>query len=47
MNLQETGAPLRILGGGAVLWLGISLLATRLQDVAMMYVDELESISRL
>ncbi|WP_342375622.1 flagellar biosynthetic protein FliR [Myxococcus stipitatus] len=30
MNLQELGAPLRILGGGVVLWLGIGLLCERL-----------------
>lgn len=30
MNLQELGAPLRILGGGVVLWLGVGLLCERL-----------------
>jgi type III secretion protein T len=30
VNLQEVGAPLRILGGGAVLWLGIGVLCERL-----------------
>lgn len=30
MNLQETSAPLRILGGGAVLWLTVGLLSDRL-----------------
>ncbi|MHB8872743.1 MAG: EscT/YscT/HrcT family type III secretion system export apparatus protein [Myxococcaceae bacterium] len=30
MNLQEVGAPLRIIGGGAVLWLGIGILCDRL-----------------
>lgn len=30
INLQEVGAPLRILGGGALLWLGIGLLCERL-----------------
>ncbi|MDY7228617.1 EscT/YscT/HrcT family type III secretion system export apparatus protein [Hyalangium rubrum] len=30
MNLQELGAPLRILGGGAILWLGIGVLCERL-----------------
>nr|WP_223646830.1 flagellar biosynthetic protein FliR [Corallococcus sp. EGB] len=29
-NLQEMGAPLRILGGGALLWLGVGLLCERL-----------------
>ncbi|MCP3162653.1 EscT/YscT/HrcT family type III secretion system export apparatus protein [Myxococcus qinghaiensis] len=30
VNLQELGAPLRILGGGVVLWLGIGVLCERL-----------------
>ena len=30
MNLQEVGAPLRILGGGAVIWLSVGLLSERL-----------------
>ena len=30
VNLQESGAPLRILGGGALLWLGVGLLCERL-----------------
>jgi type III secretion protein T len=30
MNLQEAGAPLRILGGGAVVWLALGLLSERL-----------------
>lgn len=30
MNLQEVGAPLRILGGGALLWLGTGVLCERL-----------------
>lgn len=30
INLQEVGAPLRILGGGALLWLGVGLLCERL-----------------
>ena len=30
MNLQEVGAPLRIIGGGAVVWLGIGILCDRL-----------------
>jgi flagellar biosynthesis protein FliR len=34
MNLQETGAPLRILGGGAVVWLAVGLFAARLQEFA-------------
>jgi flagellar biosynthesis protein FliR len=47
MNLQETGAPLRILGGGAVLWLMVGLLASRLQDFALTHADELHSLSFL
>jgi type III secretory pathway component EscT len=30
LALQEVGAPLRILGGGAVLWLGVGALSARL-----------------
>ncbi len=30
VNLQDVGAPLRILGGGALLWLGVGLLCERL-----------------
>ncbi|RKH41330.1 EscT/YscT/HrcT family type III secretion system export apparatus protein [Corallococcus sicarius] len=30
VNLQELGVPLRILGGGALLWLGVGLLCERL-----------------
>jgi flagellar biosynthesis protein FliR len=30
VNLQELGAPLRILGGGALLWLGVGVLCERL-----------------
>jgi len=35
MNLQETGAPLRILGGGAVLWLMVGLVLDRLLATAV------------
>lgn len=45
MNLQETGAPLRILGGGAVVWLMIGVIAARLQDFAMHHADEMTSLS--
>jgi type III secretion protein T len=30
VNLQEVGAPLRILGGGVLLWLGVGLFCERL-----------------
>lgn len=30
MNLQDVGAPMRILGGGAVLWLSIGIVSDRL-----------------
>jgi type III secretion protein T len=39
MNLQETGTPLRILAGGAVLWLSIGLVAAHLQDFALANVE--------
>lgn len=47
MNLQEVGAPLRILGGGAVLWLMVGLIAARLQDFALAHADALQSLSVL
>jgi flagellar biosynthetic protein FliR/type III secretion protein T len=47
MNLQETGAPLRILGGGAVLWLMVGLVAARLQDFGTAQADALDTVSRL
>lgn len=47
LNLQETGAPLRILGGGAALWLMVGLIASRLQDFAMSHTEELRSLSLL
>ncbi len=34
MNLQEVGAPLKILGGGAVAWLMVGLVAARLETMA-------------
>lgn len=40
MNLQETGAPLRILGGGAVVWLAVGLFAARLQEFATVMPTE-------
>lgn len=40
MNMQETSAPLRILGGGAVLWLTVGFIASRLQEFALSQVDE-------
>lgn len=47
MNLQDTGAPLRILGGGAVLWLAVGLIAARLQDFGLQQADALDTVSRL
>jgi flagellar biosynthesis protein FliR len=47
MNLQDTGAPLRILGGGAVVWLAIGLFATRLQDFAAGTPDALRLVLEL
>lgn len=44
MNLQETGAPLRILGGGAVIWLMVGVVASRLQDFGLTHADELISL---
>jgi type III secretion protein T len=47
MSLQEPATPLRILAGGALLWLTIGLLAARLQDFAAGQFDTLETVSRL
>lgn len=44
MNLQDTGAPLRILGGGAVIWLAVGLFAARLQDFATGTPDALRMV---
>jgi type III secretion protein T len=40
MNLQDAGAPLRVLGGGALVWLAIGLFAARLQDLASSVTTE-------
>ena len=45
MNLQDTGAPMRILGGGAVLWLLVGVIAARLQDFGLTHADELLPLS--
>ncbi len=47
LNLQETGAPLRILGGGAALWLGLGLVAERLLELFAAQGPALEALSRL
>jgi hypothetical protein len=44
MNLQDAGAPVRILGGGAVLWLAIGLFANRLQEYASGTPDALRLV---
>jgi type III secretion protein T len=41
MNLQEVGSPIRILGGGAIVWLGIGVFSQRVQVFAL---DAIESI---
>ena len=43
--VTRTGAPLRILGGGAVLWLLIAAIAARLQDFGLTHADELLLLS--
>lgn len=47
MNLQDTGAPLRILGGGAVLWLTVGLLSERLLEVATSTPEALRVVLEL
>lgn len=47
MNLQDVGAPLRIAGGGAVLWLAVGLFASRLEDAAMLTPEALRALTSL
>ncbi|MDP3234679.1 MAG: flagellar biosynthetic protein FliR [Myxococcales bacterium] len=47
MNLQDTGAPLRILGGGAVLWLMVGVVADRLLAAVAASPDELITVLEL
>lgn len=44
LNLQEVGAPLRILGGGALLWLCLGILANRLVVFAAATPDALRAV---
>lgn len=44
MNLQDTGAPLRILAGGAVLWLSIGVIIERLLALVAASPDALNSV---
>jgi type III secretion protein T len=47
MNLHDTGAPLRILGGGAVLWLAIGHFAARLEAGALAVPETLRVAATL
>jgi type III secretion protein T len=47
MNLQDTGAPLRILGGGAVLWLMVGVVADRLLAAVAASPDDLLAVLEL
>ncbi len=47
MNLQDTGAPLRILGGGAVLWLTVGLLTDRLLSFAVETPEAVRTVLEL
>lgn len=47
MNLQDTAAPLKILGGGAVLWLAVGLMAARLQSLVLESPDALRGLIEL
>jgi flagellar biosynthetic protein FliR/type III secretion protein T len=44
MNLQDTGAPARILAGGAVLWLSIGVLTERLLAAVSASPDALRTV---
>lgn len=47
MNLQETGSPLRILGGGAMLWLTIGVLTERLLEIVAASPESLHTVLEL
>lgn len=47
MNLQDAAAPLRILGGGAVLWLAIGLVSERLMTELTLSPDTLRAVLEL
>jgi flagellar biosynthetic protein FliR/type III secretion protein T len=47
LSLQETGTPLRIVGGAAALWLGLGLLCERLLAVAAEQEPMLDALLRL
>jgi len=47
INLQETGAPLRILGGGAVLWLTVGVIIDRLLAFVAGTPDSLHRVLEL
>ena len=47
MNLPECGSPLRILGGGAVIWLAVGLIAERLLRFSDGMTDALRSLMEL
>lgn len=47
LSLQEVGAPLRILGGGALLWVGVGLLCERLLVGALSVDGVLHGLAEL
>jgi type III secretion protein T len=47
LHLQEAGAPLRILGGGAVLWLGLGVVCARLLGELERVADVVSSLGEL
>jgi len=47
LNLQDTGAPLRILVGGAAVWLGFGVLVARLLDLLARSDGTLNSLAEL
>jgi len=44
MNLQDTAAPLKILGGGGLFWLALGVLAQRLQGLALETPDAMQRL---
>lgn len=47
MNLQETGAPLRILAGGAVAWLAVGVISERLLALVLDTGGAIHALSEL
>jgi len=47
MNLPEVATPLKILAGGAVIWLSLGLISERLLDVSLRLGDSIHTFAQL